>query len=176
MSAATKLLAVLVTAALLVVLGALSRVPIEGENAGSAALRLTWRVRGEEVGECRRPTPEELAELPVHMQNPDACVGSLPPYRLTAEVDDSMYADVVIEPAGARGDRPLYVYREILLEPGRHAVRVRFVREDGASADRAESEFGNLEFEGTVSLEPGQILLLTRDPDGGALEVREPVG
>ncbi|HSG46571.1 MAG TPA: hypothetical protein VLA43_02035 [Longimicrobiales bacterium] len=171
MSRASTVLAVAVTLGLVVALGALSRIPLEGDHAGDAAVRLAWRVRAEEVGGCRRPTAEELAELPVHMQNPDACVGSIPPFRLTAEVDGATLADAVVEAAGARGDRPLYVYREIILEPGTHQVRVRFTPENGA----VEEGDLVLAFEGPVALAPGQILLLTRAQSDGALEVRAPV-
>lgn len=176
MKGGAKALAVLLSGALLVVLGALSRAPIQGEHGDSAALRLTWRVRGEEVGECRRPSAEELAELPTHMQNPDACVGSIPPYRLTAEVNGALRADALVEPAGARGDRPLYVYEELLLEPGTHRIRVRFAREDGEDEDGSgASGLGALEYEGSVTLGIGEILLVTRDEEG-RLDVREPVG
>lgn len=174
MTAATRVLAVLFSLGLLLAVGALSRLPIEGEHAGSAALRLTWRVRGEEVVECRAPTEEEMAELPVHMRNPDACIGSIPPFHLTVEVDGVTRTDAMIEAAGARADRPLYVYRQLLLEPGTHEVRVRFVPEDG-SAGEGDQGLGSLTFSGPVTLEAGQVMLLTRSrDDAGGLELREP--
>ncbi len=169
MSALQRITGAAVAAALVVGLGFLSRAPVAGEHAGEAALRLTWRLRAEEVGECRRPSAEELAQLPVHMRNPDACVGAIPPYELVAEVDGAERIRTTIEAAGARGDRPLYVYRQLLLEPGSHQVHVRFSR-DGSDGDD-----GTLTFRGEVTLEAGQVLLLTRT-EAGELEVREPAG
>jgi hypothetical protein len=167
---------VAVTAGLLAALGVLSRAPIAGEDAGGSALLLTWRVRSEEVGRCRTPTPEELERLPPHMRNPDACVGPVPPYRLTVEVGGDLVIETLVEPSGARGDRPLYVFREIALEPGTYDVRVRFVREDlGEGGADPDPGLASLEFDGPVTLGSGEVRLLTRDGDGG-LEVREPVG
>ena len=176
MSVGTRALAAAVAVGLLALLGVLSRAPIAGEDAGGSALLLTWRVRSEEVGRCRTPTPEVLERLPPHMRNPDACIGPVPPYRLTVEVGGDLVIETLVEPSGARGDRPLYVFREIALDPGTHDVRVRFIREDaeegGADLDPG---LASLEYDGTVTLGSGEARLLTRDGDG-RLEVREPVG
>lgn len=176
MSVGARASAVALAAGFLAALGVLSRAPIAGEHAGRSALLLTWRVRSEEVGRCRTPTPEEMERLPPHMRNPDACVGPVPPYRLTAEVGGDLVIETLVEPSGARGDRPLYVFRKIALEPGTYDVRVRFVREDpGQGITDPDRGLASLEFEGRVTLGSGDARLLTRDGTGG-LEVREPAG
>ncbi|MDT8369453.1 MAG: hypothetical protein RQ745_09625, partial [Longimicrobiales bacterium] len=131
LGAATR---VVVGAALVVLIGGLSRVPFGGVDEGAAALRLTWRLRGEEAAPCRTPTEAELADLPVHMRNPDACIGDLPPFALRVTVDGEVRVERIVRPSGARGDRPLFVYEELPLPPGRHALEVRFGAVEAESA------------------------------------------
>lgn len=163
-------LAGVLAVAMVVLLGLLARAPLEGRDTDRAALVLTWRLRGEEVVACRRPTEAELAELPVHMRNPDECVGDIPPFTLEVSVDGETRLSRTVRPAGVRGDRPLYVYDRVWLEPGRHALIVSFQREDGDSPDRAT---GALHLTTSVDLAPGQVLLVTRSA-AGDLEVRAP--
>lgn len=163
-------LAVGLTLGLAGLLGFLARAPLEAHDADRAALRLAWRLRGEEVVACRRPTEAELAELPVHMRNPDACVGEIPPFVLEVRVDGEARVSRTVRPAGVRGDRPLYVYEELSLEPGRHDLVVWFRREGDAESSAMVRE---LRLEASVELAPGQVLLVTRN-DAGQLEVRAP--
>ena len=162
-------LVVLVAVLLTISLGALSRMPVPGARTQEAALRLSWRLRSEEAGECRRPTAEELRDLPTHMQNPDACYSQLPAYRLRVLVDGNERFDDRIEASGVRGDRPLFVYRELMLLPGRHSVRVQFSPEEASDAV-------DLFLDTSVSLGPGDVRLVTRNEDTGSLEIVRPRG
>jgi len=163
------ILGALVAVLFVISLGALSRMPSPGADTPEAALRLSWRLRSEEGGECRRPTAEELQDLPAHMQNPDACINLLPTYRLRVQVDGIERFDDRIEASGVRGDRPLFVYRELMLLPGRHSVRVQFSPEDASDAV-------DLLLDTSVSLGPGDVRLVTRNEDTGSLEIVRPRG
>ncbi|MDT8436240.1 MAG: hypothetical protein RRA92_05735 [Gemmatimonadota bacterium] len=188
MSAARRVAAAIVALAAVAGLGFLSRAPLPAADPGEAALRLSWRLRGEEAGECRFPTAAELEDLPPHMRNPDACAVVVPPYRLTAEVDGRPLVDARVEARGAHGDRPLFVYRDLRLPAGTHAVRIRFAPDggpdggpdegdaDGRSGDEEDTAPLVLHIEETLTLGPGDVLLVTRHPDTGALEVRRPRG
>ena len=165
------LLCVGVTVILTGALGALSRLPVDGVHADRGALRFSWRLRAEEAGECRRPTAEELQDLPAHMRNPDACAGQAPAYRLRVEVDGEEQFEDRVEASGVRGDRPLFVYRELLLAPGRHEVRVRFAPETGDTTAARRFHLDTL-----LSIEAGDVRLVTRNEDTGALEVVRPRG
>lgn len=160
-------------------LSALSRLPLAEPDAERSVLHLTWRLRGEEVVACRAPTEAELAELPVHMRNPDACMGEIPAFRLTVALDGQERVSRVVRPAGVRGDRPLYVYEELRVAPGRHRLEVRFEREgdedDAGSGPpgAAAASVTSLVLSTSVELAPGQVLLVTRDASG-ALELRRP--
>jgi hypothetical protein len=180
--------------ALLSVLGvaALTRVPYDAEHAEDAILRLSWRTRGEEVRECRTLSPEELAALPVHMQRTEVCEGRVLSRHLLVRVDRRSVVDDTVRAAGARSDRPLYVYYEIPLSPGVHALHVRFVPEamdapadehdaddahesdEADEADEADDAPAVLELETLLDLKAGEVTLITYDGDRRDLVVREP--
>jgi hypothetical protein len=169
--------AVLVAVAGAAALAVLSAYPLPGDAPQHALLRLDWRLRGEEAGDCLRPRAEDLARLPLHMQNPDACVGSLPPYRLRLWIDDVSYLDEIVTGGGAREDRPLTVYRDMPLEPGRRRIRAAFVREALSDADATDGarQPTTLHVDAEVLAEAGRVLLVVRRQDTGDLVVRSPV-
>lgn len=117
-----------------VALGVLTRVQYAAVP-DRAELRLAWRALAPRVEECRRLTPEEQEELPIHMRQDEICEGRLVSYRLTVAVDGAVRYRSTVEAAGARGDRPLYVFEALPLEPGPHDIRVVFERTDGAAGD-----------------------------------------
>jgi hypothetical protein len=92
--------------------GAGTRVPYRFSESDEAVLRLSWRLRGVRVEECRRLTAGELERLPAHMRREEVCEGRIAPYRLTLEIDGHQVEDGLVHASGARADRPLYVYRE----------------------------------------------------------------
>jgi hypothetical protein len=154
-------------------LAALSDLPIPGEDPETAVLRLSWRLRGQEAGECPRPTAGELERLPPHMRNPDACVGPLPSYDLHVWIDEELRVQEVVSARGARGDRPLYVYRDLPVPPGSHRVRVLFERrleEVGEVLDMGTT----LILDGEVLVAPRTVTLVTRSGETGRLEFRRP--
>lgn len=171
-----RAVAVVVTLAGAEALAALSAWPMPGDPPAHALLRLDWRLRGEEAGDCLRPRLEDLARLPLHMRNPDACLGALPPYHLRLWVDDTLVVDDVVRGGGAREDRPLTVYRAVPLTPGRRRIRAEFVRDAQTltDTDRAKPPVA-LHVESVATVEPGRVLLIVRRQDTGTLEVRSPL-
>jgi hypothetical protein len=112
------------------------------------------------------------------MRNPDACVGPIPAYHLKVTIGNEVQFDSRIEASGARGDRPLFVYRELFLPPGKHAVRVSFAPED-LQADSPEVQAADsrgLYLDTVLELNVGEVRLVTRNEDTGALEVALPRG
>lgn len=184
-------LAVFVTGAAVLALGALSRIPYTPAGAGHGVLRLSWRVRGERVTECRRLTPEELEALPLHMRRPEVCEGRIAPYRLRVVIDGAVVEDTLIRAAGAREDRPIYVLRDFTLAQGVYAVDIAFTREVAAEFEGAASRHGagageerprggerdgsapaRVTLETVVEIRPGRVSLVTFDPDRDALVLR----
>jgi len=177
-----RALAVAVAVAALFGLGALSRAPYTADRAEHAVLRLTWRARSERVEECRRLTPEELERLPVHMRQEERCEGRVLSYRLRVSLDGVRAVDELVHAAGARHDRPLYVFRDLTLEPGSHALVVTFVREGeipaGARTHTEEEQEEpptppRLMLDTAVTLAARRVLLVTYDEEDRRLVVQD---
>lgn len=124
-------------------LGALTRLDYPA-TADRSELRLAWRFRVPRAEHCRRPTAEELESLPVHMRQAEICEARPASYRLEVRVDDELRHRSTVEASGARGDRPLYVFQALPLEPGDHRLRVTFERADpsGGDGEPGEGEAG----------------------------------
>jgi hypothetical protein len=165
-----------------VAIGVGSRFGFTAVHADRAELRLAWRARVPTVEECRRLTEVEQAELPVHMRRDMVCEGRVASYRLDVVVDGDRRHRSTVSGAGARGDRPLYVFESLPLEPGRHDIRVEFNRlgEDGEGerptdgAERA-SELtipDRLRWSGSVEVEGRDVVLVTYAAERRRLETR----
>lgn len=146
-----------------VVLAALSRAPYEIEPGDDAVIRFSWRA-AERVEECRPLTDEEQAELPAHMRQTETCERRVSPFALRIGVDGQDVVHDTLSGAGARGDRPLYVYREVGVSAGKHELAVEF-----GAVDSAEPP---LRLERVVELLPREVVLVTRDAERGVFVVR----
>lgn len=161
---------ILIGLAFLVGVAVLTEAEARFETDDTALLRLSWRLPAGEGQDCRRPTAEELAELPAHMRNPDACVGGTHPgFMLSVYVDGDAVVTDTLYPAGSRGDRPIFVFRELPVGAGRRALEVRFEQNVADGADD-EAPRRVLRWEDEVQLRPREILLLGYDQDSGSLQ------
>jgi hypothetical protein len=171
-------------------IGAASRAPWTATPPDQALLRLSWRARSETREECRPLTDAEKAELPIHMQVPELCESRAIPYLLRVTIDGSVLLADTVHGAGAREDRPVYVFREIGLTPDRHALRVDFVPigqspgleeeedeeeedENGDERDGNDDEDDDpmlwLRYSETVRIEEREVVLIAYDPTRRAL-------
>jgi len=135
--------------------------PYQQESSEEALIRLSWRTVGERVEECRTPSEEELAALPPHMRQGEICEGAMVPFRLRVAVDGASVFDGPVHTAGARGDRPAYVFHEFRVPPGPHHLQVRFEVDRGEGA--VLSERPPLTLDEEVTLEPRAILLVVEN-------------
>jgi hypothetical protein len=159
-------------------LGALTRAPYTVEDSADAELRLTWRARASQVEECRRLTEAEQEALPVHMRREVICEGRVASYRLEVRVDGEIRHGSTIRGAGARGDRPLYVFDAIRLPPGRHEVDVVFERigtvaDTAVTPPRSGSVPDRLELRESLELAAGEVALVTYDATERRLVLRQ---
>lgn len=152
----------------------LSRVPVEFHSEHEALVRLSWRMEGITVEECIELSVEALANLPIHMRNPKACIGRIAPYRLQVGLNGTLVVTDTIHPGGARRDRPIYVLSDFPVDPGEYRVQVRF---DPILLPGMKWLPGAkpLSLDETVSLERRDIILVTLDDDTHKLVVRHPV-
>ena len=151
---------ILIGLALLVAVGALSRAPYDSHRVDDAVLRLSWRLRGEPVQQCRNRTPAELEALPVHMRTPQVCSGRVSSYRLLVQIDDRVLPPMELRAAGAHADRPIYVFKEAPLSPGQHTIAVELFNTLHPDAHR-------LRFRERVNAKSGDVLLITHDDERG---------
>lgn len=162
----------LVALGTVVALGILTRVPYGEDPGPGARIRLSWRAVGERVEACRVRSPEELAALPRHMRRERVCEGRLASYALEAVVDGRRVVADTVRGSGVRGDRPLYVFRELPVRPGVHRVRVSFRRlGEGNGSGGEEVIPPSLLLEAMVRVGPGEVALITYDPGARRLRV-----
>jgi hypothetical protein len=173
----------------------LSRVPYAAADGDHALIRFSWRTPGAHVEECRTLSAEERERLPVHMRRDQVCERRMLPYRLLVRIDGATVYDDVVRPAGAREDRPLYVFRELPVGPGEYRVDVLWEQDRPSppaaepAADPADPAGGGrqhvspgsgaprpvperLELAATLRLEPGDVALITYDVDRHVLVAR----
>jgi hypothetical protein len=168
--------AVLATLLGALLIAGLSRVPYAPGGADGALIRLSWRTPGEYVEQCRKLTPEELEALPIHMRREQVCEGRIVPYRLRMILDGALVYDEIVRAAGAREDRPLYVFRERRVPSGRYDVEVTWEPDRGpegegsAAADPGGS--AGLRLSAKLELGPGDVSLITYDVNERVLVVR----
>jgi len=137
----TQAIGAVVAVAATVAMAGLSRAPLAAYPADTPVLRLAWSVRPERIEHCRTLTDAELAGVPAHMRQRVQCEGRSANYRLSVAVDGRPRLDTLVTGAGARSDRPVYVFREVDVPAGRHQLEVRFQREplpNGKANDAVE--------------------------------------
>ncbi len=172
MNGVRRVVGLLLVAASIAGLGALTRFDYRA-GTEDAAVRLAWRTPVPRVVECREPTAEEQAELPIHMRQDEICEGRTVRYRLEVRVDDDVRHRSLSGAAGARGDRPVHVFEELRLEPGIHRVRVTFERADTAVVEGETALPDRMTFDRRFRLEPRAVVLITYDPARRELVRRE---
>lgn len=170
-----------VVISVLAVVRLLSFTPYTAERDIGAIVRLAWRARGEQARECRRLSPEEMEKLPLHMRQEEVCEGRLLPYRLMVVLDGDSLVDRLVHGAGAREDRPLYVFQDLIVEPGVHRILVRFTLEAPSAQHDSDHDGGDearpapqqrLTLDTTITLGVRRVLLVTYDEARERLVVR----
>jgi hypothetical protein len=171
---------VLLAGATVGALASLSELPFRAEAGEMGLIRLSWRARGELVRECRRLTPDELADVPLHMRREEVCERRILPYRLRVTVDGVPRIDAVVRAGGAHEDRPLFVFAELPVGPGRHHVRLTFEQEIGdrpwleAEEDPAHERLEtppHLALDEILAVDRREIVLVTYDDENKRLRV-----
>jgi hypothetical protein len=172
-SALARAGAALLGLALAAGLVAASQAPWRAHSREEAAIRLAWRTVSRPVSECRAPTPEELEALPPHMRMKEICERRHVPFRLRVEIDGEEARDLVLQPSGARGDRPLYVFEELRVAPGAHRLEIEFEEEREEEAGAAGAPL-RLALDAELALAPRDVALVTLDGSGERLAVTHP--
>jgi hypothetical protein len=162
-----RLLGILLAVGITLAIAALSRVPYTAARGEEAMLRLSWRTPGEYVEECRTVSEEELARQPAHMRRKQVCEGRLLPYELRVLLNGELVVEEVVVAAGARQDRPLYVYKEIPLPAGDYHVEVDWRAVSGAASGGTPAGPAprHLRLGAELRMEQREVALITYDSD-----------
>jgi len=160
--------ATIVTALLLAGVAAFSSVPW-GAAATDSALRLAWRLPGQSYEDCRPLSEKEIAALPVHMRRTEDCVRIYLKYRLAVWLDGIQVLEEEVQPLGARGDRPLYVERDLPLDPGTHTLRVDFEPVEDPSGKGIR-----LDYHGQIRAQANRAILMTVAGEPARFEITIP--
>jgi hypothetical protein len=131
------MLSVAITIAALLSLARASAVPLSPSSAARARLRLSWSARPERIEVCRALSREELERHEEHMRQNVECDGRFATYALRVDADDQTLHESVVRGAGLRHDRPIYLLRDIDVDPGVRRIRVSFVRREKTDNDAA---------------------------------------
>jgi hypothetical protein len=163
--------------AVTLVTGGLSRVPLALDRTERAVVRLSWRSPVARVEECRKLSEEELAARPAHMRRPEVCEGQVLPYMLTVRIDGEEVAAYTVRPSGVREDRPVYVFREVSVAPGRHRISVAFTVADPEDCARGPGASAAvpppLRLDANLVLPMASVALIMYDEAAGRLVVRQ---
>ena len=102
-------------------------------------LRLSLSARPERVERCRELSDDELAKLPAHMRLRTQCEGYSARYLLTISLGEATLTTDTLRGGGLRHDRPLHVFQEYDVTPGRHRVLIEVTRVDEAATTRTDT-------------------------------------
>jgi hypothetical protein len=81
-----------------------------------------------------------------------------------------------VRPAGARGDRPITLLRDLRIAPGTHRVDVAFDALLPEGVEPPPDAVRSLAWNGEVDADPRGVALVTLDPEGRRLEYRTEKG
>jgi len=113
-------------AAFAAVVGWLSSKPDYRRYDPSVALvTVSFSHTGPRVSECRRRTPEEIAELAANMRRAEDCPRGRLPVVVSIDVDGSPVYDEALPPHGIADDGSSTAYRAFTVKAGEHVITAR---------------------------------------------------
>lgn len=136
--------------------------PLGGDEA---VIKVSVARLGQPVGECRRLTDAELAELPPNMRDPLRCPRERSPLQMEVHVNGQQMLNRVAEPGGLSKDGPAAIYESLVVPAGEQQIHVRFNDDVRPGAPTHEREAG-------VALAPGQVLVIDFDAEEGGIVLR----
>ncbi len=97
------------------------------------------------------------------------------PFELSVRLGTDPVVRDTVFPGGIRGDRPVYVFRDLPTGIGRSALSVRFDAVLPEGAEPGGDHITSYAWDGEVELGPGEVALLTL-VDEGVFVLRTPSG
>ncbi|HLR14088.1 MAG TPA: hypothetical protein VK104_10785 [Burkholderiaceae bacterium] len=133
--------------------------------ADEAVIKVSVVRLGQPVGECRRLTDEELAELPPNMRNPIQCPRERAPLSMEVHINDELALKRVAQPGGLSKDGAAAIYERFTVPAGDHRISVKFSDDIRPGARLYERE-------ASLSLDPGQVLVIDFNADKEGIVIK----
>jgi hypothetical protein len=147
-------------------IGVFSRWPTYHPIApGQALIKLSFTRVGKPVGDCRKPSAEELAKLPPTMRPTEICPRERSPITVQVDVDGVRALERVAAPTGLSKDGAAAVYERLTVHAGERRITVSL-------SDDVRARATPYQHESTVQLAPGQVLVIDFDAEKGGITLQ----
>lgn len=127
-----------------------------------ALIKLSFTHHGKRVADCTQRTPAELAKLPPNMRAPMQCPRERSPVTVEVDLDGAPAFRHLAEPSGLSRDGASTVYQRLQVSAGEHRLAVRL-------KDDVRSTGFDFVREATLTLKPGQVLVIDFDAEKSAI-------
>jgi hypothetical protein len=127
---------------------------------GKALIKLNFSHAGQRKVECRRLSPEEIAQLAPNMRKSLDCPRERVPLLVEIELDGSLLYRGSLPPSGLSGDGTSSVYERFTVDSGRHRLQARL------RDSRREQGFDHAH-EAQIELAPGQNFVIDFRAESG---------
>lgn len=118
-----------------------------------ARLMISFSHGGQRLGDCRKLTPAEIAEVAANMRRAEVCPRERQPIIVEMHLSDELLYSATVPPTGIAGDGASQVYQGFTVDPGKHRLRV-------AMRDSPRAAGFDYEREAEITLEPGQSFVV----------------
>jgi hypothetical protein len=127
-----------------------------------ALIKLSFTRVGKPVGDCRPLTAAEAAKLQPNMRPTSVCPRERSPLVVQVALNGKPLVDRLVPPTGLARDGAASIYERIVVPAGEQRVAVR-LSDDVRARDRP------FQREATVTLAPGQVLVIDFDAGKGEI-------
>jgi hypothetical protein len=132
---------------------------------GQALVKLSFSRVGKPVGECRRLSEDELARLPPNMREPLSCPRERSSVVVQLDIDGQRVLDRTALSSGLSRDGAATMYERIVVPAGERRIAVHL-------SDDVRARDAGWRREATVTLAPGQVLVIDFDAEKGGITVQ----
>jgi hypothetical protein len=133
--------------------------------ANQALVKLSFTRVGKPVGDCRTLGAAELAKLPPNMRAPTSCPRERSPLTVEVDLDGANVLKRIAPPTGIAKDGASAVYERLVVPAGEHRIAVRL-------SDDVRAREAAYRHEATVTLAPGQVLVIDFDAGKGGITLQ----
>jgi len=141
------------------------RPPYRHLGRNEALIKLSFTRVGKPVGDCRTLSADELARLPPNMRAPTVCPRERSPVTVEVDIGGVNVLKRSAPPTGLSKDGASALYERLVVPAGEQRIAVR-LSDDVRARDAAYRR------EATVTLVPGQVLVIDFDAEKGGITLQ----